>query len=168
MSIVSQLVLIHHFQIFQLTKKTANIRKPQIINFVCYHNKCGQLNKNNCTSPLDCSHKVFTVPTYGRWVTTNFLRTAFCCNVDMPDIIHADGLLSLNFWQNRVLSFNLQMREGSRTGQDFAGFKCGIIKNHVRNYHAGIILPYSLVVINNMKALEPSQRGTVNITPSIH
>ena len=135
---------------------------------MCYHNKCGKIDKDNCTSLLNCSHKAFTVHIDGKWVTAAFLCVTFYRNIDMPDIIHADSLLSLNFWWNRALSFNLQIKEDNRTGQCFAGFKCGIINNHLMNYHVGTILPYSLFVIDNMKALKPSQRGAVTFFPSMH
>ena len=111
-------------------RKPANLRKPQIVNFMCYHNTCGQLDKDNCLSPLNCCHKAFTVPIDGTWITTTFLRAIFFRNINVPDITHVNGFPSLLFLWNSALSFNIRISKENMTGQGFARFKCGIIKNH--------------------------------------
>ena len=90
-------------------RKPANLRKPQIVNFMCYHNTCGQLDKDNCLSPLNCCHKTFTVPIDGTWITTTFLCAIFFRNINVPDITHVNGFPSLLFLWNRALSFNIRI-----------------------------------------------------------
>ena len=125
-------------------KKTVDFRKPHIVNVMCCHNKCGQLDNDKCTSPLNCCHKAFTVPIDGKWCTTAFLHADFCRNADVPDNTHSDGRPLVKFWWNRALSFKIRIRKGNRTGQDFASFKFDTIKNNLRDYYAGNVLPYAI------------------------
>ena len=131
------------------------------MNFICLHNKCGFLDKENCDSSLNCCHKGFTVPTDGSWVTTAFLRAAFFRNSKVPDITRPNGHPSLLYCWNRALTFSVRADEGNRSSQGFAGYKCGIIKNHLRNYHTGSMLPYSLFTIENRNDIKPEDRGEV-------
>jgi hypothetical protein len=142
-------------------KKPPNYRKPQVVNFMCLHNKCGFLDKEKCNSSLNCCHKGFTVPTDGVWVTTSFLRASFFRNIQVPDITRLNGYPSLIYHWNRALTFSVRSDEGNHSGQGFAGYKCGIIKNHLRNYHAGSMLPYFLFTIEDRKDLNPEDRGEV-------
>ena len=128
---------------------------------MCYHNKCGQLDKDNCLSPLNFFHKAFTVPIDGTWITTTFLRATFFRNINVPDITHVNGFSSLLFLCNRALSFNIRISKENMTGQGFARFKCGIIKNHWCDHHAGTILHFPLFTIDDRKALQNSRRGKV-------
>ena len=142
-------------------QKPPNYRKPQVVNFMCLHNKCGFLDKEKCTSLTICCHKGFTVPTDGAWVTTAFLRASFFRNHQVPDITRPNGYPSLIYRWDRALTFSVRSAEGNRSGQGFAGYKCGIIKNHLRNYHSGSMLPYSLFSIEDRKETKPEDRGEV-------
>jgi hypothetical protein len=128
---------------------------------MCLHNKYGFLDKEKCNPSINCCHKGFIVLTDGAWVTTAFLRESFFRNIQVPDITRPNGYPSLIYRWNRALTFSVRSDEGNRSGQGFAGYKCGIIKNHLRDYHAGSMLPYSLFTIKDRKDLNPEDCGEV-------
>ena len=97
-------------------KKPPNYRKPQVVNFMCLHNKCGFLDKEKYDSTLNYCHKGFTVPTDSAWVTTAFLRASFFRNTEVPDIMRPNGYPSLIYFWNCALTFSFRVDEGNRSG----------------------------------------------------
>ena len=56
------------------------VRSPKAkpYSFLCPHNTCGQLYKENCNNPFNCCHHTFFINPKSAYSTVSFLKCFFC------------------------------------------------------------------------------------------
>ena len=56
------------------------VRSPKAkpYSFLCPHNTCGQLYKENCNNPFNCCHHTFFINPKSAYSTMSFLKCFFC------------------------------------------------------------------------------------------
>ena len=138
---VTIVLLLFYTNITSCFKK---FKRPKALNFLCRHNKCGNLNAKDCNKGIDrCCHHIFNIAFDTEIAKTALIKATF---YQTPTGLYDTNHPTLYMKWGKSLTFASNKKgiknEFEGTAKGFRSWRSNTLRKHFSNYHQGIVLPY--------------------------